>query len=421
MNSKPIREMLVKTFPFILTAILTNSFVIIDTAMTNTLGNASISALATVTVLYWVCLIPCATVSNPYRILLSLHKENKEYVKFLNLTSIVIYLIGSIILSIGLIIFADKIISIFVLEQETHNMAVQLTGLLGILLPIKYMKDMLTIYLAINRKQKLISISMAISAILNIGGDVISLKFGYGIIGIYIATILSNLLNVIILFKASKIRFNKFDKRLAKEIWFIGKDFALERITQRIVNLWMTRLVSMQGAEKYAIYSIIFGILNVEEDIVLALREADVTWLGEWANGKYNVVNILKHLDRYSIVTFLIGTISVSTIAYPVWLMFKGDTVWQQCLIGSYINALIIGIYTIRYSFDSFLKISKDTKNFLIATMLGSVVRVIVSLIVCTYCKDIQLIMLAFLLDGLVRTLYCRFKCNNIVITYSNA
>ena len=371
LKDRNIRDMLIKSIPFLLTNLLNNSFLVIDTAMTNTLGNEAISALSTVTILYWACLIPRDTIINPYQILLALHKDNKEKVNVLNKTSVVLLLASSLILSIGLILFAESIVDIFTLELDVRDNVITLIRLLSLMVPVQYLNQLLKSYLIINRKQKLISIVMIVSAVVNIGGDYISLILGFGIVGIYISTILSNLISVVCLLGISHIKFSKFSKNLAKEIVVLGKDFTIDRIALRISNVLVQSLASQNGALNYPVFNILLSIVVTEENVAVALRDANLTYLREFENGKYNIKNILKQLDKFSVITFTIAFVIVSIVAYPLWYLYRGDTIWEQCLLGSFINSLTIALYTVRYSYESYVKIKKDTKTIMQQSVMG--------------------------------------------------
>lgn len=413
-KDKNIRGMMTKSVPFLLTNLLNNSFIIIDTAMTNTLGNDAISALSTVTILYWVYLIPRDMVVNPYQILLALHKDDKEKVKVLNKTSILLMLLCSLVLSLSLFMFAENIANIFTLGVEVRTNVIILLRLLGIMIPIQYINQFLKSYLIINRKQKLISIILITSAVINIGGDYISLCLNYGIVGIYISTILSNLTSAILFIWISRIKFGVFSKKLAKEIVTLGRDFVIDRIALRTSNILVQRLASQAGALNYAVYNILVSLCVTQENVAVALRDANLTYLGEYENGKYEVKNILKQLDKFSIITFIGAFVMSSAIAYPLWFLYRGDTLWEQCLLGSFANVLTISLYTVRYAYESYVKIKKDTKTIMIQAVLGCFIRTLYSMAILEYTDNIQLVMFSFAIDAIIRVVYLRIRSGNI-------
>ena len=74
----------------------------------------------------------------------------------------------------------------------------------------------------------------------NILGDYISIKYGYNEIGIYIATIISTLIDSLLVLFFSNFKLFKIKLNYIKEILYFAKDLIFDKIMQRIVNIYYT-------------------------------------------------------------------------------------------------------------------------------------------------------------------------------------
>ena len=98
--------------------------------------------------------------------------------------------------------------------------------------------------------------------IINILGDLLSVKLGYNEIGIYVATIVSSLVNTVLLLIFSKYKLFKISFNYIKLMLYLGKNLIFNKIIQRIVNIYYTHVASSFGTNIYAIHCVCGTIID---------------------------------------------------------------------------------------------------------------------------------------------------------------
>jgi len=120
-----------------------------------------------------------------------------------------IEIVSSVIISIILFTFSEQITYVYELEDNAREILSIILKLKAIQLPINSIGYIPKNILKIETKTNKIWIATVISSVINILGDILSVKFGYNEVGIYVATIISSLINTTLLLIFSRYKLYK--------------------------------------------------------------------------------------------------------------------------------------------------------------------------------------------------------------------
>ena len=134
-----------------------------------------------------------------------------------------IELISSIVIAILIFIFSSKITYLYNLENEARQILTTILKLKAIQLPLLAIGYVPKNILKIDNKTNKIWIAIVISSLINIAGDYISIKLGYNEVGIYVATIISQLVNTTLLLLFSKYKLYSSSFNYIKQIIYLKK------------------------------------------------------------------------------------------------------------------------------------------------------------------------------------------------------
>lgn len=407
-NTKQIHKEILKTLAFILPYVIvefTNTIlVIIDKSISNSIGKTAIIVFSSFMTLNWAINTIQTCLSQSHNIVLVRDKENS---KTINTTGIFIELISSLIISVILFIYAEKITYVYQLENEARNILIILLKLKSIQLPLASIGYIAENDLKAKKKTKQIFIITVISSIVNIGGDLISIKLGYNEIGIYIATIVSTIINTVLLFIASRFEIGKVTKKYVIEIIKYGKDLVFNKIVQRIVNIWYTSIASSFGTEIYAIHCACIAVPDTLCEIINGYYSGLVIKYSYDIEEKKE--NLMKKVDMMQLYGIVFSIIILAISVYPTWWILSSSIPWNECnpYIWFYSLEFIAEVISINYS--AYLSANKDTKAIRNMALIGGIcVRMPLALIIQYF--NIGIIGLSFVcaIDRTIRALYLR-------------
>ena len=214
-----INKNILNTFLFVLPYILvefTNTLlVIIDKSMSNSIGKTAIIVFSSFVTLNWAINTIQSCISNAHTIVLARDKKNS---KKINSSAMLIELISSVVIAILIFIFSSKITYVYNLENEARQILTTILKLKAIQLPLLAIGYVPKNILKIDNKTNKIWIAIVISSLINITGDYISIKLGYNEVGIYVATIISQLVNTTLLLLFSKYKLYSSSLNYIKQI-----------------------------------------------------------------------------------------------------------------------------------------------------------------------------------------------------------
>ena len=182
---KDMRKRVIKSLLFVLPYIIvefTNTFLIlIDKSISNSIGQTALVVFSSFITLNWAINTLQACISSSHSIVLVRNKNNN---KDINTSGLFLELIFSLITGLLLFFFARNITHVYQLNNEARNILTIILRLKAIQLPLVAVGYIVKNDLKVKEKTNLIFIIVLISSIINIFGDIVSVKMGYNEIGI---------------------------------------------------------------------------------------------------------------------------------------------------------------------------------------------------------------------------------------------
>lgn len=397
-----------KTFLFVLPYILvefTNTFLVtIDKSMSNSIGKTAIIVFSSFITLNWAINTIQACISNAHVIVLARDKENY---KKINTSAMLIELISSVVIAILIFTFSKQITYIYNLENDAREILTIILKLKAIQLPILAIGYIPKNILKINNKTNKIWITTVISSLINIIGDYISIKLGYNEIGIYIATIVSQLVNTVLFLLFSKYKWYSSSLNYIKQILCFAKDLIFNKIIQRIVNIYYTSVASSFGTTIYAIHCVCATIVGTLCEIIEGYYSGLLVEYSNDIDNKTN--NFLKKVDTVGLYGNIFAIAFIPIFIYPLWLILGNKIPWDNCNPYIWIYSIEFVATVAGCNYRAFLSANINTKAISMMAFIGGIcVRVPLCYLIQKY--NIGLIGLAFVcgIDRIIRAIYLR-------------
>ena len=403
-----INKNIFKTFLFVLPYILvefTNTLlVIIDKSMSNSIGKTAIIVFSSFVTLNWAINTIQACIGNAHAIVLSRDKDNSKKV---NSSAMLIELISSLVIAILIFNFSNQITYVYNLESDARKILTIILKLKAIQLPLLAIGYIPKNILKIDNKTNKIWIAIVISSLINITGDYISIKLGYNEIGIYVATIISQLVNTILLLLFSKYKWYRSSLYYIKQILYFAKDLIFNKIIQRIVNIYYTNVASSFGTNIYAIHCVCGTIVDTLCEIIEGYYSG---LLVQYSNDIENKTgNFLKKVDTVELYGNILAIALIPIFIYPLWLILGNKISWENCNPYIWIYSIEFIAEVAGCNYRAYLSANKNTKAIRMMAFIGGIcVRVPLCYLIQKY--NIGLIGLAFVcgIDRIIRAIYLR-------------
>lgn len=365
---KRVTKSLLFILPYVITEFTNTFLVLIDKSISNSIGQTALVVFSSFITLNWAINTLQTCISSSHIIVLSRNKVNN---KDINTSGLFLELIFSLTTAILLFFFAKNITYIYKLNDEARNILTIILRLKAIQLPIAAIGYIAKNNLKVKEKANLIFIAVFVSSIINIAGDIISVKMGYNEIGIYIATIVSTLVSTILLFILSKFKIGRIRKNYLKEILKYGKDLAFNKIIQRVVNITYTSIASSFGIVVYTIHC---ACISVSDTLSEAISGYYSGLLVDYSNDieKENK-KLLNKVDYIGIYGIFISIILLILIMYPSWFLLAKAVPWKDCnpYIWFYCIEFIMEVASSNYR--AYLSANKDTKAIKNMALIGGI------------------------------------------------
>lgn len=391
-----INKNIFKTFLFVLPYILvefTNTLlVIIDKSMSNSIGKTAIIVFSSFVTLNWAINTIQACIGNAHAIVLSRDKDNSKKV---NSSAMLIELISSVVIAILIFIFSNQITYVYNLESDARRILTIILKLKAIQLPLLAIGYVPKNILKIDNKTNKIWIAIVISSLINITGDYISIKLGYNEIGIYVATIISQLVNTILLLLFSKYKWYRSSLYYIKQILYFAKDLIFNKIIQRIVNIYYTNVASSFGTNIYAIHCVCGTIVDTLCEVIEGYYSGLLVQYSNDIENKTN--NLLKKVDTVELYGNILAIAFIPIFIYPLWLILGNKISWENCNPYIWIYSIEFIAEVAGCNYRAYLSANKNTKAIRMMAFIGGIcVRVPLCYLIQKY--NIGLIGLAFCL-----------------------
>ena len=345
-----------------------------------------------------------ACLSNAHTIVLVRDRKNSI---FINNSAMFLEIISAVLIAIFLFLFSNQITYVYNLENDARNILSIILKLKAIQLPILAMSYVPKNILKVNEKTSKIWIAVIVSCTVNIIGDLLSIKFGFNEVGIYVVTIISSLINLTLLIIFSKYKIFKATISYIKQIIFYAKDLIFNKFIQRIVNIYYTSVASSFGTNIYAIHcvcsTIIETLLETSEGLYSGLLVDYVNDLDK------KTPNLLKKVDTIDLYCIIFGMISIPFLLYPLWFLLGKSIPWISCNPYIWLYSIEFVATMASCNYRAYLSANKDTKSISMVAFVGGIcVRVPICYFIYKYHIGLIGIALACSIDKIVRVIYLR-------------
>ena len=345
-----------------------------------------------------------ACIGNAHAIVLSRDKDNSKKV---NSSAMLIELISSLVIAILIFNFSNQITYVYNLESDARKILTIILKLKAIQLPLLAIGYIPKNILKIDNKTNKIWIAIVISSLINITGDYISIKLGYNEIGIYVATIISQLVNTILLLLFCKYKWYRSSLNYIKQILYFAKDLIFNKVVQRVVNIYYTSVASSFGTNIYAIHCVCVTIIDTLCEIIEGYYSG---LLVQYSNDIENKTdNFLKKVDTVELYGNILAIAFIPIFIYPLWLILGNKISWENCNPYIWIYSIEFIAEVAGCNYRAYLSANKNTKAIRMMAFIGGIcVRVPLCYLIQKY--NIGLIGLAFVcgIDRIVRAIYLR-------------
>jgi len=408
MNKKIRFKEILKTFIFVLPYIFvefTNTLLVtIDKSISNSIGKTAIIVFSSFFTLNWAINTIQVCVSNAHTIVLARDKNNA---KLINNSAMLIELSSALIISILIFTFSTQITYIYNLDDDARKILSIILKLKAIQLPIFSIGYVPKNILKIDKKTNKIWIVTVISSLINICGDILSVKFGYNEIGIYVATIISSLVNTILLLFFSKYKLYRTTFNYIKQILYFAKDLIFNKLIQRIVNIYYTHVASSFGTGIYAIHCVCGTIVDTLCEIIEGFYSG---LLVEYSNDIENKKeNLLRKVDTIEFYGIIFATLFIPIFIYPLWFALGKSVSWNECTPYIWLYSIEFVATVAGCNYRAYLSANKNTKAIRMMAFIGGLcVRVPLCYII--YKFNIGIIGLSVVcgIDRTIRAIYLR-------------
>lgn len=333
-----------------------------DTFMISQFGSETIASVgamgAVIDFMYLV--LQSVNVSNNVIVARLLGKNDKEQAKITVGTALLIAIICSLICIILTLSISPFIPKMFLVNKI--GLVYLYIRLIGVI-PNTILTILGGYQRTLGNSKRMLNIRMLcffINAIL----DFIFIKFGFGITGVAISTVLVEIINMIILIYYSKKLIKvKFVKSIAKEEFDLIRYNIYERIFKRGSNFVLNIVMSRIGALQYAAHLIVMQFLDLINNFLhgtgIGTQTMIATAIGSDNNKKVNeTTRIVSKINKkiVYITTSIIGIAMM--ISLPCFLIEKESLIiGYKLLIFVLLDCILSGFY---HYYSSILRAMKE-------------------------------------------------------------
>lgn len=240
------------------------------------------------------------------------------------------------------------------------------------------------------------------AVIINLIFDMLVVKFGYGIVGVAIVTVvIDTILSIYLLVKSRKTIMYKFNKSIIKNILDLFKWNFVERIVSRIDNFVFNILVSRMGENEYAVHVILIQIKDIIGSFIQGFGDGITISVGI-ASGKkdINYMNSTKQVAR-NLINKASVIVPLATLVISLIIMKISLRSWElQKIFFKILPILLLAIF-IEMSATYYYSIIRGVRDFKFLAkrnFISSLIKIIVATILAYTPLGIIGVWLSFLI-----------------------
>ena len=413
-----VKSQLKISLPIAFESLINILMTLVDTLVISIVGTKELAALGAMAVILNIMQMSIQTinVSNNTLVAKSLGEKNLDKLKLVTGNSLILTLVISIFTLILIFLIQPIFPPLFNVDTiSTTYLTIRLFGFIqSSIVPV------LSGHQRTIGNQKNILYLRIFAVILNLILDIITVHYGYGIIGVGMVTVFIDTILAIYLCiysrKNVKIRFvNEYFKDILK----LFKWNFVERIASRVDNFIFNLIVARMGNLEYSVHVILLQIANVYESFIQGYGDGITISIGI-ASGKNDknymskVKTVAKKLINYSsiILPFVILVISIVIMNISLKepeLQKIFLTVLPLFLIGCYITMSATYYFAI-------LRGLRDFKFLAKRNIISSIIKIVVATILSFTPLGIVGVWIGYLVYGIMQKVLSKRRYENISI-----
>ena len=413
-----IKSQLKISLPIAFESLINILMTLVDTLVISIVGTKELAALGAMSVILNIMQMSIQTinVSNNTLVAKALGEKNFNKVKLITGNSFILTL-GMSIITIILVFFMQPIFPILfnVDTIATTYLTIRLFGFIQ--------SSIVTILSGHQRtigKQKNILYLRIFAVILNLILDILSVQYGYGIIGVAAVTVFIDTILAIYLYiysrKSLKI---KLVDEYFKQILQLFKWNFVERIASRVDNFIFNLIVAKMGNLEYAVHVILLQIANVYEAFTQGYGDGITISIGI-ASGKSNknymlrVQNIAKKLINYTSMILPLIILGISMIIMKISLR----ELELQKIFLTVLPLFIVSCY-ITMSATYYFAILRGLRDFEFLAkrnIISSIIKIVVSTLLSFTSLGILGVWLGYLVYGIMQKYLSKKRYESLIL-----
>ena len=413
-----VKSQLKISLPIAFESLINILMTLVDTLVISIVGTKELAALGAMAVILNIMQMSIQTinVSNNTLVAKSLGEKNLDKLKLVTGNSLILTLVISIFTLILIFLIQPIFPPLFNVDTiSTTYLTIRLFG---------FIQSSIVTVLSGHRRtignQKNILYLRIFAVILNLILDIITVHYGYGIIGVGMVTVFIDTILAIYLCiysrKNVKIRFvNEYFKDILK----LFKWNFVERIASRVDNFIFNLIVARMGNLEYSVHVILLQIANVYESFIQGYGDGITISIGI-ASGKNDknymskVKTVAKKLINYSSIILPFVILGISIVIMNISLkepelqkIFL--TVLPLFLIGCYITMSATYYFAI-------LRGLRDFKFLAKRNIISSIIKIVVATILSFTPLGIVGVWIGYLVYGIMQKVLSKRRYENISI-----
>ena len=385
-----------------------------DTFMISKFGSniiASVGAMGIV-IDFMYLVLQSINVSNNVIVARLLGKDNNEKVKITTGNALLISIISSLLCIVLILSISNFLPKIFLIDKI--GLIYLYIRLIGVI-PNTVLTILSGYQRTLGHSKRMLNIRI-IFFIINAILDFIFISIGFKIVGVAIATVVVEFLNMIILIYYSKgIVKIKFDKDIAKELFKLIKYNVYDRLFKRGSNFILNVIMSRIGSLQYASHLIAMQFTDLMNNFLygtgLGTQTIMATAIGSEDIKKINeTAKVVKKVNKKIIVitTLVIGIAMLFSL--PYFLVEKESLIiGYKLLIFVLLDCLLSGFY---YYYSSILRAMKEFKYISRLSLFTSgFLRLVLAFLLSKMC-GIYGVWICFIISDIITNILLNIRIN---------
>ena len=388
----------------------------VDIALAAMVGTNAIVAISAMTALSTLLIVAPHTLANANNIITARLSGQGEKEEAEQQTKYSVY-IGFLSITIPLVlilIFLKQVLGIYGLKDEANTFAMQYFMIRWISAPCGCMADIICAYeRSINRAKKALN-TRIYAGLINLVLSSLLVYFGYGVIGLAIGTVISEIYQIIaclirnpFLLKFERLQFSKL-----KETTSLWRSLIAETLSTQIGNNICIALIARIGVVPYATYTICYQIYELFGALAYGIGNGSTVCISRQvgANETHDELKqTVKYTYQSAFVLGLICTVVIMLFRVPLASFLSKDKevldlcvttlLWMTwcCTITPFLTFAIRGT----------LRGAKDLRALTITNQIcGIIIRPLLTALFISLSWGLTGVFIAYSLDLTIRLLY---------------